>query len=432
MKSSAYGNTKISFPLDEPGERPPLEFTASPEDYPDSPWTLDRLLGTLSFESFCETYWGKYPVLVRGRNPKLFSSLTSIGEIESYLTLPDVLANHAFLRSREAPRQRKFKSISEVYTDMKAGSSIQLYDLALSLAPDAPLRRLYRNVIERLQHPGNSIHCFITPPGRECLGAHHDQNEIFTLQISGSKRWRFFHRVMAVEPGGCVTGQPLVEFSLGPGDFLYHPRGQVHEVMSEDSVSCSVAFVLQPLMWRELLSLIADEVGNTREFMEQLPAGLHWNNGASTHLAETMEGRLKMIAAKLATVTAAGLADRIGAGFVTGLAPRVQPRLQGILQPAEVTLQTSVQVPANLAHHISCEDDKVVVTFAGGETMKMPLKMQPVLADLMTRADVFTVADLHPRLTDASKVVVARKLIEYGVLTVIGHSDSMTASTDRT
>jgi hypothetical protein len=30
------------------------------------------------------------------------------------------------------------------------------------------------------------------------------------------------------------------------------------------------------------LSLIADDLGNTREFVEQLPAGLNWTNGGST------------------------------------------------------------------------------------------------------------------------------------------------------
>ncbi len=331
MKSSAFGNAKVSFSLEEPEERPPLEFTASAEDAAGSPWSFDRLLGMLSFEAFCSTYWGKYPVLIRGRNPKLFSSLTSLGDIESYFSLPGILDDHVFLRSHQAPKRQKFKSITDMYSEMRAGASIHLPDLEQFLAPDSPIRHLYNNTAERLQHPGHSIHCFITPPGRECLGAHYDENEIFTLQISGRKRWRFFDRVAAVEPSGCATDQPLADFSLGPGDMLYHPRGQVHEVMSEDSVSCSVAIVIRPLTWRELLSMIADDLGNTREFMEQLPAGLSWTNGASTQIAAAMESRLRIIAGKLPALTAQDLVDKIGDGFVKGSPPPPRSQLEGLL-----------------------------------------------------------------------------------------------------
>jgi hypothetical protein len=424
LKSSAYGNTRLFFPLEEPPERPPLEFAASAEDHAGSPWSFDRLLGTLSFEAFCTTYWGKYPVLIRGRNPKLFSSLTSLSDIESYFSLPGILDDHVFLRSRQAPGQGKFKSIPEMYSGMRAGASLHLPDVEQFLAPEAPLRHLYRNTIERLQHPGHSIHCFISPPGRECLGTHYDQNEIFTLQISGSKRWKLFHRVVAVEPAGCPPDQlaePIAEFSLGPGDMLYHPRGQVHEVMSEDSVSCSVALVIAPLTWRELLSFIADDLGNTREFMEQLPAGLSWNNGASTQIAEEMESRLRIIAGKLPALTAGDLVNKIADDFVKRLAPPPRPRLEGLLQPGEVTLATQVQMQSNLAYRISCQDGKVLVLLAGGETIRMPLKLHPVLVDLMQRRGIFPVADLHPRLTGNSKAILAKKLIEYGVLTVMGH-----------
>ena len=134
---------------------------------------------------------------------------------------------------------------------------------------------------------------------------------------------------------------------------LYHPRGQVHEVMSEDSVSCSVAIVIAPLTWRELLSLIADDLGSTREFMEQLPAGLSWTNGASTQLAAAMESRLRIIAGKLPAFTAQDLVDKIGDDFVKGSPPPPRSQLEGLLQPGEVTLRTEVQIQSNLAYRIA-------------------------------------------------------------------------------
>jgi hypothetical protein len=200
-------------------------------------------------------------------------------------------------------------------------------------------------------------------------------------------------------------------------------RQPLTEVMSEESASCSVAILVEPLTWRKLLSLIVDDLGSTREFMEQLPAGLSWTNGASTQLAAAMESRLRIIAGKLPAFTAQDLVEKIGDDFVKGTPPPPRSQLEGLLQTGEVTLRTQVQIQSNLAYRIAPRGEKMLLLLAGGDTVKLPLKLQPVVADLMPRKGIFPVADLHPRLTDSSKVILAKKLIENGVLTVVGHSD---------
>ncbi len=121
-------------------------------------------------------------------------------------------------------------------------------------------------------------------------------------------------------------------------------------------------------------------------------------------------------------LTAQDLVDKIGDDFVKGSPPPPRSQLEGLLQLGEVTLRTQVQVQSNLAYRIAPEGEKMLLLLAGGDTLKLPSKLQPVLADLMPRKGIFQVADLHPRLTDNSKVILAKKLIN-GVLTVAGHLD---------
>ncbi|CAE7587568.1 RIOX1 [Symbiodinium natans] len=77
---------------------------------------------------------------------------------------------------------------------------------------------------------------FRTPPGSMGFKAHHDEVEVFMLQLEGAKRWRL-HRC----PSGPLPrsycwdykeeelGPPLMELTLEAGDLLYLPRGTVHK-----------------------------------------------------------------------------------------------------------------------------------------------------------------------------------------------------------
>src|SRR5262249_15384642 len=156
-------------------------------------------------------------------------------------------------------------SVGDIYERMRQGASLQFRKMERFLPAQAPLSQLYRDMLLALQHPGVSISCFITPPGAELLGAHHDETEVFTLQLAGRKRWRLFHRVI-VEAGGSVPREALSapehDFVLTPGDVLYHPRGTVHEVVCDDALSVSIPIVIDPVIWKTLLRQLVERLGS--------------------------------------------------------------------------------------------------------------------------------------------------------------------------
>ncbi len=94
-----------------------------------------------------------------------------------------------------------------------------------------------------------------------------------------------------------------------------------------------------------------------------------------------------------------------------------ESQLQALLHPVEVTLSTQVQVQSGFTYR-SFQGDKVLLLLPGGSTLALPSKLEPVITDLLARRTIFPVADLHPRLTDGSKLILAQKLVEAGLLTI--------------
>ncbi|XP_030060122.1 ribosomal oxygenase 2 isoform X2 [Microcaecilia unicolor] len=75
---------------------------------------------------------------------------------------------------------------------------------------------------------------YITPPAAQGLPPHYDDVEVFIFQLEGQKHWRLYRptvplaREYNVESESCI-GNPTHEFMLKPGDFLYFPRGTIHQ-----------------------------------------------------------------------------------------------------------------------------------------------------------------------------------------------------------
>ncbi|MCY4044939.1 MAG: hypothetical protein OXE99_07650 [Cellvibrionales bacterium] len=407
---------------EEPDSRPPFEFQAQSSQGQQS-WNFERLLSPVSVQTFIDTYWGKFPLLIRSNCANNFANLTSIAEVESYLSLKGVLEDQTVvLRSRDRPMRRKFESLSEMYEDMQQGSSLQLREMERFLAPTAPLRLLFNDMIRVLQHPGDSISCFITPPNCELLGPHHDETEIFTLQITGSKRWKLFHRVTAQEPGTYTDDEldaPACEFTLNPGDILYHPRGQIHEVVSENNTAYSITFVIRPLTWHKLLDEAVKTAGRQVEFIEQLPAGLLLQPNAPQHIAKVFEEKLTHLVTHIADCNANDFIQNLSKELIYNLPSPIGSHLEAPLKQVPLTLESRLISRVNDQYLLTTDEqtEKVLLTLAGGASLRMPLSLKSALDELLSFRGPFQIRQIDDALSDNSKCILAKKLLNLGAIT---------------
>ena len=395
----------------------------NPGPFTDPRWTFRRLLSPISVETFCRDYWGRHSLLVRGGGNDFFSSLISLTQVEELLAIPRVFEERMVsLRAKDDSVSLAPSSVGDIYARMRQGASLQFRKMERFLPAQAPLRLLYRDMLLALQHPGVSISCFVTPPSTELLGAHHDETDVFTLQVAGRKCWRLFHTISAEGRANYspeALGAPEHDFVLEPGDLLYHPRGCVHEVVCEDALSFSIPIVIEPIMWKTLLHQLVERLGDRPEFLEPLPAGVILQPDAATRLAEGVATRAALIAAEAARLDPSVLIDAAAAEFLRGFEAPGAGHIVHALDDDAITERTRLVTRHGNAWHVSVSDDKAVLTLGGGDVFQGPSSIAPALRAILGREEPIAAGELHDALSPSARLLLARGLVRVGALAPI-------------
>jgi len=145
------------------------------------------------------------------------------------------------------------------------------------------------------------VHAYLTPPGQVGFGWHYDAEEVFILQLAGSKTWKL--RKNTVHPWPVLTSipkdmhyerelMPLLECRLEEGGWLYIPAGYWHATSAhEESLSLSVGIaspsaldlldfakyeLTQQVQWRQRLPSISQEDPAIPADTEPLRKAFEW------------------------------------------------------------------------------------------------------------------------------------------------------------
>jgi len=218
--------------------------------------------------SFWADYWEKKPLHIAKALLMNEPDDATFIDFAGWLSVDDVLAATA-LAVIGLPHALK------IY---KEGLPFRLNGV-LSLTNTLPLYHAYLdgasfiiNQADRLSRPLQAlcralarqhfIHCFgvlyLTPPRSYAVRPHSDDQDVFLLQIWGTKKWRVY---APPSPPGALPysdemigkereynaelGEPVMEATLHAGDILYLPRGHVHEAHTAGEASLHVTITVQ-------------------------------------------------------------------------------------------------------------------------------------------------------------------------------------------
>ncbi len=132
------------------------------------------------------------------------------------------------------------------------------------------------------------IVAYLTGPSCPGYDVHFDLDEIFIVQISGTRRWDMYEPELVL-PTDAVTQRPLESdeaphsaWDVAPGDVLHIPRGWRHgaQTQGEYSLHCSVE--ITPPSMLERASARLREVASQTEDMRRRP--LPWEASAPLEL----------------------------------------------------------------------------------------------------------------------------------------------------
>lgn len=211
-------------------------------------WEIRRVLAPVEPTAFLRDSWQRSCVHVARQNPHYYDGLLSRSDLACHLDDPafftavEVEAPNAARPAESEPPT----SGEEVRRRLDGGTPLRIRHLERWLPADSSAVTAARSIGHHLGLDLRSLSCYFAPTNSIGLGPHHDECEIFTLQIEGRKQWKFFGLGDARTPARYVPSSlpdPVRELVLEPGDLLYTPPGLIHDVKAlRDSLSLTLVF----------------------------------------------------------------------------------------------------------------------------------------------------------------------------------------------
>ena len=262
---------------------------------------------------------------------------------------------------------------------------------------------------------------------------HRDDSDVLSVQLIGAKSWLISSEDMGfpnpwseISPGRgglracsakCAESEPHARVTVKEGDLLYVPRGQWHQVHALDQEEAiSVAFGFRQTTVRDVLGVMLDYMSDRDREMragigqdEALPA----INGSSAPSADALPQIFSRAAAFYGCE--ANLHDAMQwkrASFLGNL-----PDLERTGPPdAPVSLASKVRLADLALCFVSMNGSSVVLSYPG-DHLTAPAACEPAFRFIVENEE-FQIQDLPGRITDRSKLMIAKKLIDCGVLTL--------------
>lgn len=383
-------------------------------------WTAARLLAPVSLEDFVRNQWMRRPLHLQRVDPDFYTSLIDVSEVEGLLSMDGFFERASVatpMCGGGAPLPPP-RCVSDVLTRLQEGGSLRIRKLEEWLPPNSPVIRLFRDLEVTLGQRADSLTCYLAPSTAVGLGPHHDETEILTLQISGSKRWTFYGAVDASVPGRHdpkTLGLPSHQMVMSPGDLLYMPRGLIHHVTNTEA-SFSLAIVFEPPTWLVLIDILVDLLARDELFARRIDGLVA--HGSADALEKGLRERVEVIKSIASMLDVDILLDELARKRVAATVGGGTPfHLSTVGSAAGITASTVLEVQP-IWWHLDADAKRCHLTVAGGSVLEASDRAEPALRDALGRQTSFAVADLHYSLSTEAKIALARQLVAFGLLRV--------------
>lgn len=211
---------------------------------------IESWLTPLTMPEFRTTYWTRQPFYSAANHERIASTAAILGGLELESLLPQAIGDvRVWFENGGVP---------DYSMKLPPTTAAKLYRAGLTLYFDLQNRELASNFATKLDQPDHRAiaSVFASRAGKRTL-AHIDGNDNFTLQLSGSKIWRFRFDPSCVQVLESNTAVPPASnwqsVELNVGDVLYMPAGWVHETETvEDATSLNLA--IRCMNWADLIT----------------------------------------------------------------------------------------------------------------------------------------------------------------------------------
>jgi hypothetical protein len=366
-------------------------------------------------DRFVREHWARAPLYRPEADAAAFADLFSLGDVDHILSL--TTPRYPAFRMVKEGRQLDPRSYTRsgrvggqpvddladpgrVYEHFHGGATIVLQSLHRFWPP---LARLGRDLELALTHPVQ-VNAYVTPPASRGLGVHHDEHDVFVLQVYGRKRWDVH------DPDGGPEDR-LVVAELAPGDCLYLPQRFPHAAWTAATASVHLTVGVVPTTWADVLHRVVTAVLADALSGEPLPVGFATDPAA---LTTGMAEQLAEVRRRLDKLDPGAIALAAADRFWSTRPPILDGQLRQLLALDEVGEGTVVRRRPGATCQLHLHDGRLEVVL-GDRTLRMPARLAPVMRAILA-SDRLAVGDLAGHLDPPSRLVLVRRLIREGLL----------------
>ena len=394
-------------------------------------YNFDYVIGSLRSDDFFEQYWEQNPLVISRKNPDYYCDLLSEQDLYTLLwsTKPAwgsvQLANH----NRQEGWVDYTTQVPNVDCIARAygqGDTIVVNDLQWRWKPIALVCRSFEVIFNFVVN----ANLYLTPKGSQGLAPHFDTQNVFILQLQGSKHWRLYDSSIkcplddvAQEVSRIDTGEPLLSATLQAGDLLYIPRGMVHEAVTSDDSSMHLTIGVSVLCWKTLLeSMLQLASEEEAQFRQALPIGFANRSDLLVSLHSRIEALLKRLQE---TVSVEGAVERLAERLMDTMQPLPNDRCFQTPEVDTLSLDTVVKKPEGMFCRMFRDRDSVRLQVPGGSAVKGPKPLEGAFR-FVADSDRFAIKEMPNSLSENAKIVLARRLINEGLLIVVSSNNQLT------
>lgn len=381
---------------------------------------LAYLIGPTSRDDFFRDYFEQKPLLMLRDDPDRFSELLSLDRIDELIAGVELPVGALDMARTEPGIRREDYTFSNGIVDRGAvvdqyhkGATIILPHLHTQDAVLAEFCRALENVF--CTHLQTNI--YLTPPNNQGFNIHYDDHDVFVVQVSGKKDWRFYNmpiqnpfRGEAFQPDIHKAGDPVQSFTMNAGDCIYVPRGLMHDASTagdEPSLHITVGLIVKT--WADLMLEAVSEVAlRVPEFRRSLPPGFARDDFNKAEALAFFKGLVSKFGENADFEESFELFVE---NFIRSRSPNTRGGVTGALHT--ITPGDRYRLRLNTPYRLRSDDEEALLIAPGGEIpvdVKAVKGLEKALSGAPFGIDVFAGLDT----VEAKKML--KKIVAFGLV----------------
>lgn len=386
---------------------------------------FDKIIAPYSVTDYFNQFHEKEILHIRRNNADYYNDILTASEISSFLDRQDVFypSMRIVKNGKEIPsgeytlkgvpighhKKDGIINTEKAFSLFNAGSTFviqagQRYFNHLS-ACCMELSRKFNSPVQ--------ANLYITPNQSQGFNPHWDTHDVFVLQITGTKTWHLygFEKELPTKSQGFVSKgyskEPISTVQLSPGDFLYVPRGYVHDAVADDGISSHITIGILSFTWVRYFSELLLQLENEKAFREAVP---FWSDDLKTAIEE----KTNLLKSRLDELDKNATVQKLNAQYQKMQPQAVSNYFDSILKLGQLNDETRLGLNRNVFFEKGTDGDNFAVK-CFGKTIAFAPVLKPTI-DFIFEAETFGLRELPGDSdADAKKNAVAL-LVKEGVV----------------